>query len=50
MVELTYPKPGAVTFKSWNGSVVTILCIVVAEMNDDALVGSIVKIGGRWDA
>jgi len=47
VVELTYPNPGAVTLRSWNGSVATILFIDLVEINASALVGSIVKIGGR---
>lgn len=46
-MELTYPNPGAVTLRSWNGSVATILFIVLVEVNASALVGSIVKIGGK---
>jgi hypothetical protein len=39
-----------VTFKSWNASVATILLLVLVEINASALVGSIVKLCGEWDA
>jgi hypothetical protein len=42
-----YPNPGAVTFRSWNGSLVTILYMDLVERNESVLVGSIVNKSGN---